>query len=88
MYMAEVKLISYIIWGVNVKLLSIKHLKLIKKFIYTFSHFNLNVDIFYTLVSKQKIKNYSWLSLSKTMQSGLPTLMKKIVKIYMKSIEL
>ena len=71
-----------------IKSLSIKHLKLIKKFIYIFNHYNLNVDIFYTLVSKKKIKNYSWLSLKKTMQSGLPTLMKKIIKIYMKSIEL
>ena len=56
--------------------------KILDELIYSFSHFNLNVEIFYATVKKRKIKNHFWVSLSKVMQSGMPTLMKKIVRIY------
>ena len=67
------------------KLVSIKFSKIIKEFIYSFSHFDLNVEIFYTSIKKRKIENHFWISLNKVVDLGMPTLMKKIMKIYQSS---
>ena len=68
------------------KLVSIKFYKVIDGLLYSFSHFDLKVEIFYTSIKKRKIKNHFWILLNKTPQSGMPTLMKKIIRIYQGSI--
>lgn len=47
--------------------------------LYSFSHFNLEVDIFLIKSSKKKIKNHKWILLNNISSSGMPTIMKKIV---------
>jgi len=47
--------------------------------IYSFSHFNLEIDIFVSWCRKRKIHNYKWIPLNKVSRSGMPTVMKKIV---------
>ena len=64
----------------------VKFYKIIDNLIYSFSHFDLNVEIFYTFVKKRKIKSHYWISLNKVAKSGMPTLMKKIMNIYRSSI--
>ncbi len=63
-----------------------KLFKIKQKIIYSFSHFDLYIETYFTEVKKIKIKNYHWLSLNKINYSGLPTVMKKIVKVYMQSV--
>ena len=65
-----------------IKLFSIKLLKFRKKIIYSFSHFDLYIEIYYTKVRKKRFKNHRWISLTKIDNFGLPTVMKKIVKMY------
>ena len=65
-----------------IKLFSIKLIKFRKKIIYSFSHFDLDIEIYYTKVRKKIFKNYKWLSLSKIDNFGFPTVMKRIVKMY------
>ena len=67
--------------------ISRKFYKINNKLIYPFSHFDLYVEIFYIKIKKRKIKNYSWISIKKIDSSGMPTLMKKIVKNYQLSVE-
>ena len=50
-------------------------------FEYSFSHFDLETEIFYCNVRKSQILNASWIKKSNYSKSGLPTIMKKIVKI-------
>ena len=69
------------------KLVSKKYSKINNKFIYSFSHFDLVVRIFYTSIIKCKIKNHFWISLKKIPQSGMPTIMKKIIMVYQMSIK-
>ena len=69
-----------------IKSFSKKLLKLNKKIVYSFSHFDLEVEIYFLKVKKTKFINYQWLSLKKINNSGLPTVMKKIVKLYLNSI--
>ena len=69
-----------------IKSCSLKLFKLKEKMIYSFSHFDLDVEVYYAKVKKTKFKKTQWLSLNKINNSGLPTVMKKIVKIYMNSI--
>ena len=61
--------------------------KLNENLIYSFSHFNLEVEIFFAKVKKEKMKGYRWLSLNKISQSGMPTFMKRIVKISLQSVK-
>lgn len=49
--------------------------------VYPFSHFNLNVEIFYIQVKKNKFPKRKWLNISRYSSSQLPTVMKKIIKI-------
>ena len=69
-----------------VKSFSIKLLKLKEKIIYSFSHFDLDIKMYFAKVKKTNSKNYQWLSLTKIDNSGLPTIMRKIIKQYMNSI--
>ena len=69
-----------------IKSFSIKLFKLKNKIIYSFSHFNLDIEVYFANVKKTKFKKYQWLSLTKIDNSGLPTVMKKIVKKYIDSI--
>ncbi len=68
-------------------LVSKKYYIIKNKFIYSFSHFDLVVKIYYTSVKKRKIKNHFWISLNKIPQSGMPTIMKKLTRVYQSSIK-
>ena len=56
-----------------------------KKFIkykpitYSFSHFDLEVDIYFAKERKRKIKNHKWILLDNINKIGMPTIMKKII---------
>ena len=47
--------------------------------LYSFSHFDLNTDIFYLRVRRKNFPQQKWLNISKFSNSQLPTVMKKIV---------
>ena len=63
-----------------IKSFSMKLNQISKKINYSFSHFNLNIEIHYTKIKKIKFKNCKWLSLNKIENSGVPTVMKTVVK--------
>ena len=65
-----------------IKLFSLKLSKLREKIIYSFSHFDLYIEIYFTKVRKKRFKNYKWLSLSKVDNYGFPTVMKKIIQTH------
>ena len=48
--------------------------------LYSFSHFDLNTDIFYLKVKRKSFPKQKWLKISKFSNSQLPTVMKKIVE--------
>ena len=50
-----------------------------KSIIYSFSHFDLEIDIYLTKERKRKIKNHEWVLLNSITKIGMPTVMKKIV---------
>ncbi len=76
-------------WVENKKLLS--HDELIRKLKtklkhrgsieYSFSHFDLETDIYFGNVKKSQLSNVNWIKKSSYFKSGLPTVMKKIVEI-------
>ena len=70
----------------KLKLNGKKFIKMKEKLIYSFSHFNLEVEIYYTKLNKIKIIKHHWLSLSKINNIGMPTVMKKIVKAYLRLV--
>ena len=47
--------------------------------IYSFSHFNLKIKIFYSNINEKKIKNHRWYSLKSLNKIELPTIMKNII---------
>ena len=59
--------------------LSVKY-KRIGKIIYSFSHFDLDIDIYKSKVMKKNYKNFNWIQSNKIDTSGMPTVMKEIVK--------
>ena len=69
-----------------IKSFSMKLFKLKEKIIYSFSHFDLDIEVYFAKVIKTRFKNYQWLSLTKIDNSGLPTVMRKIVNKYINSI--
>ena len=48
---------------------------------YSFSHFDLYIEVYFTKVKKNLFKNYKWINRKKINNSGLPTVMKKIIEI-------
>jgi len=48
---------------------------------YSFSHFDLYIDVYFVKVCKKNFINSRWLSKNKFSKSSLPTIMKKITKI-------
>ena len=52
-----------------------------KPIIYSFSHFDLAIDIYFTKERKRKIKNHDWILLNNIAEIGMPTVMKKIVEV-------
>jgi len=48
--------------------------------IYSFSHFDLEISIFRSSIDRKKLKGYTLLKLNKISLSGMPTVMKQIVK--------
>jgi len=54
--------------------------KRIGKITYSFSHFDLDIDIYKSKVMKKNYKNFNWIQLNKIDTSGMPTIMKEIVK--------
>ena len=57
--------------------------KLIRRdnFIYSFSHFDLNLEIFYKEIRKIDYPKNKWLNINKYSNSQLPTVMKKVLEI-------
>ena len=48
---------------------------------YSFSHFDLDAEIFFISINKNNISKGKWLKISSYDKSQLPTVMKKIVKV-------
>ncbi len=48
---------------------------------YSFSHFDLESDIYFGKIRKNKLTNSIWIKKSQYLKSGLPTVMKKIVEL-------
>ncbi len=48
---------------------------------YSFSHFDLETDIYYGNISKNKISQANWIKKAHYSESGMPTIMKKIVEV-------
>ena len=48
--------------------------------LFSFSHFDLDTEIFYLKVMKKNFPKQKWLKISQFTDSQLPTVMKKIVK--------
>jgi len=48
---------------------------------YSFSHFDLETEVFFTKVKKNKFTNQKWIKKSNINKAGLPTVMKRIVKV-------
>ena len=77
------------VWVVKKSLLQKDNLvkKIDKNFVrkgdlsYSFSHFDLNTEIFYLKVMKNKFPKQKWLSIYRYSKSQLPTVMKKIVQL-------
>ena len=59
--------------------LSVKY-KRIGKIAYSFSHFDLDIGIYKSKVMKKNYKNFNWIKANKINTSGMPTVMKEIVK--------
>jgi len=77
------------VWVKNKKLLITDHdiqqiktkLKFKGSFEYSFSHFDLETEIFYGNIKKAKLSNSNWIKKSTYSNSRMPTVMKKIVEI-------
>ena len=77
------------VWVKNKKLLTTdKEIQKIKTnlkskglFEYSFSHFDLETEIFYGSVKKAKLTNSNWIKKSAYFNSRMPTIMKKIIEI-------
>jgi len=54
--------------------------KRIGKITYSFSHFDLDIAIYKSKVMKKKHKDFNWIKSNKIATSGMPTVMKEIVK--------
>ena len=48
---------------------------------YSFSHFDLEVEIFFMEEYKKRIKNHKWILLNNISESAMPSIMKKIVAV-------
>ena len=48
---------------------------------YSFSHFNLKAQVFFLEIKKDIFPNQRWIKTNKISYSGLPTVMKKIIKV-------
>ena len=47
---------------------------------YSFSHFDLETEVFFSKVKKNLFADYKWVNKNKLKNSGLPTVMKKIIE--------
>ena len=48
---------------------------------YSFSHFDLETEVFFIVVKKSNFKNHKWVKIKNINKVGLPTVMKKIISI-------
>ena len=48
---------------------------------YSFSHFDLETEVFFTKIKKNLFTNQKWIKKSNINKTGLPTIMKKIIKV-------
>ena len=48
---------------------------------YSFSHFDLETEVFFTKIKKNLFTNQKWIKKSNINKIGLPTIMKKIIKV-------
>jgi A/G-specific adenine glycosylase len=51
-----------------------------RAFTYSFSHFDLDIDIYKTVVKKKMFKDHKWMKTNQIHISGMPTVMKQIIK--------
>lgn len=70
-----------------IKSITKKFSKLNNKLYYSFSHFNLEVEIYFTKIKKTKFNNHQWLLVAKNSTSGMPTVMKKILSLYLQLVK-
>ena len=87
-YKKDLKFISKKNYYCNIILANDKFIKKLKPklfhkgcFEYSFSHFNLETEIFFGNIKKAHLSNANWIKKSSYSKSGLPTVMKKIVEI-------
>ena len=66
--------------------LKVKYKKINKNILYSFSHFDLQINIYTAFTKKKLIKNGKWYLISKINSVELPTVMKKVIKLYIKNI--
>ena len=60
----------------------IKNKMILKEMVeYSFSHFDLEAEVFYIRVQKKDVKDQKWLKVDNINKVALPTVMKKIVSI-------
>ena len=57
-----------------------KKIKLKGRIKYSFSHFDLQIEVFFANVKKNNFSKYKWIKKNNFKKSGLPTVMKKIVE--------
>ena len=48
---------------------------------YSFSHFNLETEVFFAYVKKNNFQKHKWIKKNNFKKSGLPTVMKKIIEV-------
>ena len=48
---------------------------------YSFSHFDLETDIYFGNIKKNELSKANWIKRARFSKSGLPTVMKKIVEV-------
>ena len=49
-------------------------------FKYSFSHFDLDISIYKTVVKKKIFKDHKWMKTNRIHVSGMPTMMKQVIK--------
>ena len=65
----------------NLLINKIKKFNKKRSLVYSFSHFDLDTEIFYLRILKKNFPKQKWLNLSRYSKSQLPTVMKKIVQV-------
>ena len=57
--------------------------KLSENISYSFSHFDLEIEIHISNIKKRKLNGFRWIHISKVKNAGLPSIMLKIINKYL-----